>query len=228
MTTEELRGHITFLKRRMASTPDFESGISCNLNGNAFHIFNANYPETKAEITLQDNIVRAYSGSRKENKRLALNEMLNFPQGGFLKNTYYIIDDGAFLFLSDSEGRICRALATLSPNVRIVHGTPAKHPSDKDKRDSDEFGHIIAQSFMAPNERINIVDINSSINKDFMSHVESFLSASRRLGENYKLTVSADISYANALTVRPSAISYSAEICSLSATGSISVLLNNK
>ena len=228
MTAETIKKHISALKGRMSGTPDFAPGLSCDIIGDIWHVSNTNYPETEATINLCDKTVNALSGSRLENKSLALNEVLNCPQGQFLKGTKYIIDDGAFVYEIDPEGRVGRVVATLSPTVRIKHGKPAKHPSDKDKRECDEFGHIIAQCLTAPLERINILDIHWATNKEMMAHLESFLSSSQRLGTTYKITLTVEIMYPNPTIVRPSVIRYSAEIFTPLVSGSFCFYLNNQ
>jgi len=228
MTAETIKEHISALAERMSSTPNFTPGLSCDISGGIYRIHNTNYPLTEAKINLHDNTVNALSGSRLGYMSLALNELLNCPQGEFLKETKYIIDNGVFVYESDCEGRIKRAVATLSSKVCIKHGKPAKHPSDKDKRENDEYSHIIAQSLMGPNERINILDLNWAVNKEMMAHLESFLSSPQRLGTSYTITVTAEILYPNAMTLRPSEIHYSSEIISSLVSGSFSFFLNNR
>lgn len=229
MTTETIYEHISALAERMSGTPDFAHGLSCDIIGEKiYRVYNTNYPETEATICLGDNTVNALSGSRLENKSLALNEVLNCPQGQFIKEAKYIIDNGVFVYETDPEGRVGRVVATLSPVVCIKHGKPAKHPSDKDKKEYDEFGHIIAQTLMGPNERINIVDLHWATNREMMAHLESFLSSPQRLGTVFKTTVTVEILYPNAATLRPSTIHYTAEVVSTIMSGTLSFSLNNQ
>ena len=226
MTINKVQDHITSMKKRLASTTDFAEGLSFMTKNDMALVSNAIYPRTNARIDLKKNTVIASSGSRKEMGRLDLNEMLNFPQGEFLRDTKYIVDD-VFEFMTDSSGRVRHARASLNDGISIRHGSRPSYTSDKDMEEGDEHGHLIAASLMAPHESINLAGMLWETNNEMMRHLESFLSFPIRLGIRYELELSVGVIYPNLIVTRPGTIRYSAQLKSSYATGQFSFELSN-
>lgn len=120
------------------------------------------YPETC--IKIQGNTIYANAGSTIRNGNV--NQFLNSP----LPNKTYIIDDGCFVYVTDDLGRVTeaysdrtRAYETLNRNRQRNSDVQKKVIHDLDGKIGDDGGHLIANSTNGPNELINQVPMEHSI-----------------------------------------------------------------
>ena len=104
MTLETIQYFLEDMKQRLSGTPDFGPGLIQEVRGNQVYIHNNNYPNTSAIIDMEKNTIVAASGSRYEDLRKDLNEVLN--SGHLLPNSKYSVDGGAFKYFTDDCGRI--------------------------------------------------------------------------------------------------------------------------
>ncbi len=226
MTLETIQHQIADIKQRLSGTPDFGPELMVEVSGNQVNVYHPKYPNTSATIDIESNTVIATSGSRFEDSRQDLNEMLNCHQGGFLRNAKYIIDGGAFKFYTDAYGRVRRAGARLSSEIDIQHGGRPKYSPGRDKLAVDEYSHIIGCSLMGPQESINIVYLHWNTNRELMRPIETFLSAPIRAKEHYRLTLNSRINY-SASSSRPESIVYWAELESAEVSGTFKFTFQN-
>ena len=226
MTLETIQHHIADIKQRLSGTPDFGPEMNVEVWGNQVHIYHHKFPKTSATIDMDNNTIIATSGSRLEDSRQDLKEIINCHQGGLLRNSTYIIDGGAFRFYTDAYGRVRRAVARLSSELNIQHGGRPKYSSDRDKLAIDEYSHIIGCSLMGPQEKINIVYLHWNTNRELMRPLETFLSAPSRSKGHYRLTLNIRINYPVSSS-RPESIEYWAEMQSSEASGTFKYTFQN-
>lgn len=224
MTLETIQYHLEDMKERLSGTPDFAPGLIQEVKGQQVYIHNDNYLNTSAIIDMEKNTIVAASGSRYEDSRQDLNELLN---GKLLRNAKYIIDGGAFKYYTDACGRTRKAVTILSDYIDIQHGQRPKYAVlGKAKQSSDDFSHIIGSSLMAPHEAINIVCLNWRLNREVMGPIESFLSAPIRAKAHYRLSLMVKLDYPTSSS-RPISIHYQAELLSNVASGSFKFTFDN-
>lgn len=168
-------------------------------------ISHPHYPRTSCEI--KDGVCYASAGCIKDGKPQEgnVNQCINLvklpPNGQF-------IIDGIFEYRTDAYGRVCYANANLSDR-RIERMDPGKQNNEraqaKGLKVTDQGGHIIAKCLGGPNEAINIIPQDETINIS-LSNLESFISSLIDLGWSISLEVKID--YSNSSSFRPTKFKY--------------------
>ncbi|HJD53752.1 MAG TPA: DNA/RNA non-specific endonuclease [Candidatus Avibacteroides avistercoris] len=125
---------------------------------------------SKTCMHIHGNVIEANAGSLPGNGAYdgQLNEFLNFP----LSNMTYKVD-GCFIYTTDYMARTISATADISKAVRTLHRRQKDRSSeyknwvrDMDGKLDDDGGHLIATRFNGPAERINIVPMTSSFQRN--------------------------------------------------------------
>lgn len=129
---------------------------------------------TQIDVYADKFVCKSGCRGQKDNK---LNEFINCPI--LEKNCVYVVDD--ITYKTDFAGRVC-TVETVFPINEDIERRPSggkeirKCLKRKSALGKDEAGHLISREKKGPNEAINIVPMDSALNKGLYKYVEMFLS----------------------------------------------------
>ncbi len=144
---------------------DFADGIFVSQEKGVTRIFSKQFPNS--EIKISGNTITAKSGSLSNSG--PVNEFLNYP----MPNKTYKVDDDAFVYKTDGDGRVIEAWADRTKSSTISRNTQRNSAVQNaviDRLDGrkglDDSGHLFANTTGGPNELINQVPMNSQLNRN--------------------------------------------------------------
>ena len=111
------------------------------------------------------------------------NELLNNPE----PNTRYIVD-GNKIYDTDHLGRVVRVEATLKLDT-LDRNTYQQLKAGKQGIDGDEGGHLIASILNGSGEKINLLPMNSNLNRGLWKKHESRWANALRDGKTVKVKI---------------------------------------
>ena len=111
------------------------------------------------------------------------NELLNNPE----PNTRYIVD-GNKIYDTDHLGRVVRVEATLKLDT-LDRNTYQQLKAGKQGIDGDEGGHLIASILNGSGEKINLLPMNSNLNRSLWKKLENGWAKSLQEGKTVKVKI---------------------------------------
>ena len=129
--------------------------------------------KTKAHYKLKIVTIETESGSKG-----SWNELLNNPE----PNTRYIVD-GNKIYDTDHLGRVVRVEADLKLDT-LDRNTYQQLKAGKQGIDGDEGGHLIASILNGSGEKINLLPMNSNLNRSLWKKLENGWAKSLQEGKN--------------------------------------------
>ena len=111
------------------------------------------------------------------------NELLNNPE----PNTRYIVD-GNKIYDTDHLGRVVRVEATLKLDT-LDRNTYQQLKAGKQGIDGDEGGHLIASILNGSGEKINLLPMNSNLNRGEWKALENSWAKALRKGKTVKVKI---------------------------------------
>ena len=111
------------------------------------------------------------------------NELLNNPE----PNTRYIVD-GNKIYDTDHLGRVVRVEATLKLDT-LDRNTYQQLKAGKQGIDGDEGGHLIASILNGSGEKINLLPMNSNLNRSLWKKLENGWYKSLQEGKTVKVKI---------------------------------------
>ena len=133
---------------------------------------------TRVHYKLKIVTIETESGSKGN-----WNELLNNPE----PNTRYIVD-GNKIYDTDHLGRVVRVEATLKLDT-LDRNTYQQLKAGKQGIDGDEGGHLIASILNGSGEKINLLPMNSNLNRGLWKKHESRWANALRDGKTVKVKI---------------------------------------
>lgn len=146
---------------------DFAEGITVSSIGkDIIELASKDFPNSTIRINLKNRVIDCNAGSLISNG--AVNEFLNV----LLPNMTYKVD-GCFTYITDKYGRVIRASGDRTKAYQIIQRNPQRN-TDIQKRVIDDLegttgiddaGHLFSNTSGGPNELINQVPMEKTINR---------------------------------------------------------------
>lgn len=146
---------------------DFAEGITISSVGrDVLELISKDFPNSRILLNLKNRTIECSAGSLKGSG--PVNEFLNV----LLPNMTYKVD-GCFTYVTDKYGRVIRASGDRSRAYQIIQRNPQRN-SDIQKKviedlggtsGVDDAGHLFSNTSGGPNELINQVPMEKSINR---------------------------------------------------------------
>ena len=133
---------------------------------------------TRVHYKLKIVTIETESGSKGN-----WNELLNNPE----PNTRYIVD-GNKIYDTDHLGRVVRVEATLKLDT-LDRNTYQQLKAGKQGIDGDEGGHLIASILNGSGEKINLLPMNSNLNRGVWKKLENRWAKALRKGKTVKVKI---------------------------------------
>ena len=133
---------------------------------------------TRVHYKLKIVTIETESGSKGN-----WNELLNNPE----PNTRYIVD-GNKIYDTDHLGRVVRVEATLKLDT-LDRNTYQQLKAGKQGIDGDEGGHLIASILNGSGEKINLLPMNSNLNRSLWKKLENGWAKSLQEGKTVKVKI---------------------------------------
>ena len=133
---------------------------------------------TRVHYKLKIVTIETESGSKG-----SWNELLNNPE----PNTRYIVD-GNKIYDTDHLGRVVRVEATLKLDT-LDRNTYQQLKAGKQGIDGDEGGHLIASILNGSGEKINLLPMNSNLNRSLWKKLENGWYKSLQEGKTVKVKI---------------------------------------
>ena len=133
---------------------------------------------TRVHYKLKIVTIETESGSKGN-----WNELLNNPE----PNTRYIID-GNKIYDTDHLGRVVRVEATLKLDT-LDRNTYQQLKAGKQGIEGDEGGHLIASILNGSGEKINLLPMNSNLNRSLWKKLENGWAKSLQEGKTVKVKI---------------------------------------
>ena len=133
---------------------------------------------TRVHYKLKIVTIETESGSKGN-----WNELLNNPE----PNTRYIVD-GNKIYDTDHLGRVVRVEATLKLDT-LDRNTYQQLKAGKQGIDGDEGGHLIASILNGSGEKINLLPMNSNLNRGVWKKLENGWAKSLQEGKTVKVKI---------------------------------------
>ncbi|AJA44482.1 DNA/RNA non-specific endonuclease [Frischella perrara] len=133
---------------------------------------------TRVHYKLKIVTIETESGSKGN-----WNELLNNPE----PNTRYIVD-GNKIYDTDHLGRVVRVEATLKLDT-LDRNTYQQLKAGKQGIDGDEGGHLIASMLNGSGEKINLLPMNSNLNRSLWKKLENGWYKSLQEGKTVKVKI---------------------------------------
>lgn len=133
---------------------------------------------TRVHYKLKIVTIETESGSKGN-----WNELLNNPE----PNTRYIVD-GNKIYDTDHLGRVVRVEATLKLDT-LDRNTYQQLKAGKQGIDGDEGGHLIASILNGSGEKINLLPMNSNLNRSLWKKLENGWYKSLQEGKTVKVKI---------------------------------------
>ena len=133
---------------------------------------------TRVHYKLKIVTIETESGSKGN-----WNELLNNPE----PNTRYIVD-GNKIYDTDHLGRVVRVEATLKLDT-LDRNTYQQLKAGKQGIDGDEGGHLIASILNGSGEKINLLPMNSNLNRGEWKALENRWAKALRKGKTVKVKI---------------------------------------
>ncbi|WP_276895909.1 DNA/RNA non-specific endonuclease [Frischella perrara] len=133
---------------------------------------------TRVHYKLKIVTIETESGSKGN-----WNELLNNPE----PNTRYIVD-GNKIYDTDHLGRVVRVEATLKLDT-LDRNTYQQLKAGKQGIEGDEGGHLIASILNGSGEKINLLPMNSNLNRSLWKKLENGWAKSLQEGKTVKVKI---------------------------------------
>ena len=133
---------------------------------------------TRVHYKLKIVTIETESGSKGN-----WNELLNNPE----PNTRYIVD-GNKIYDTDHLGRVVRVEAMLKLDT-LDRNTYQQLKAGKQGIDGDEGGHLIASILNGSGEKINLLPMNSNLNRGVWKKLENRWAKALRKGKTVKVKI---------------------------------------